>query len=83
LFYLDFVRQFSFDDEDGEHDRLEQLHCEFTCEPNKELSRLKKNLWSSEFNNLNDYFVAVENLPEFHTAMKHQNWKFLIEQEQV
>ena len=28
-FYLDFVRQFEFVDADGEHDRYEQLHCEF------------------------------------------------------
>jgi hypothetical protein len=83
LFYLDFVRQFSIDDEDGEYDHMEQLHCEFTCNPNKELNPLEKNLWSYDFKDLNDYFAAVENLSEFQTAINHQDWECLVEQEEV
>ena len=43
-FYLDFVRQFELEAGNGEYDHMEQLHCEFICEPNSELEKVEKNL---------------------------------------
>jgi len=83
LFYLEFVRQFSIDDEDGEYERMEQLHCPFTCLPNDELLIIKKNLWAYDFNSLDEYFVAIENLREFQIVILQSNWKFEVKQGEV
>ena len=83
LFYLDFVRQFELENEDGEYDHMEQLHCEFTCKPNKQLHELGKNLWAYDFESLNEYFAAVENLAEFKTAISQTGWQCKIRQEEV
>jgi hypothetical protein len=80
LFYLDFVRQFSIDDQDGEYDHMEHLHCEFTTTPNEELRQLKRNLWAFDFHNIADYFTAVEDSSEFQTAMSYQDWNCKVEQ---
>ncbi len=83
LFSLDFVRQFEIEDENGEYGHMEQLHCEFTCVSNDLLCNLQKNLWASDFDNLNEYFAAVENLSEFQIALSYKDWKCKVEQEGV
>ncbi len=82
LFYLEFVRQFSFDDV-GEYERMEQLHCTFTCLPTNELLPIQKNLWAYDFETLDEYFVTVENLREFQMAMGQSQWKFELGQGEV
>ena len=64
-FYLDFVRQFGFEDEAGEHDHFEQLHCEFLYEPGQVLRNLETNLWSFQCDSFNDFFERVEKLEDF------------------
>jgi hypothetical protein len=83
LFYLEFVRQFSFDDDAGEYERMEQLHCTFTRLPTAELFTIQKNLWAYEFASLDEYFAAIENLQEFHIAMSQSQWKFELKQGEV
>ena len=83
LFYLEFVRQFSFDDDAGEYERMEQLHCTFTCEPTDELLKIQKNLWAYDFETLDEYFLAVESLREFQIATSYRTWKFELKQGEV
>lgn len=68
LFYFDPVVQFARLDEDGEHDRFEQLHCELTCAPTEALEGTKAELWSFDYSTADAFFAAVESLPEFHAA---------------
>ncbi|OMF19720.1 hypothetical protein BK133_29765 [Paenibacillus sp. FSL H8-0548] len=65
LFYFDFVRQFTIEEE-GEYSHMEQLHCEYTFPPVDELRSLKKSLWSYDTDdNLALFFTTVESLKEF------------------
>jgi hypothetical protein len=82
LYYLDFVRQFTIEAEQ-EYDHMEQLHCEFTCEPKKELVALETNLWAYDFRSLAEFFEKVENLSEFQMATKAGGYKCEIYQEAV
>lgn len=46
-FEIEFVRQFAFNDGDGEYDYMSQLHCQFLFEPTHELRALgADDLWS-------------------------------------
>ena len=83
LFYLEFVRQFSFNDDAGEYEHMEQLHCTFTCAPTDELVKIQKNLWGYDFESLDEYFSAVENLREFQIATSQTGWKFELQQWEV
>lgn len=67
-FTMDFVRQFSYE-VDGHYSHMEQLRCGFGCPATSELKNLKKNLWAYDYKTLEEYFAAVENLPEFQIAM--------------
>lgn len=82
LCYLDYVRQFSFS-EGGEHDHMEQLHLEFTCEPTPALLRLERNQWSFDYPSLDAFFRAVESFPEFHAALGSPGWQVALRQERV
>jgi hypothetical protein len=82
LFYLDFVRQFSFYDED-QYNHMEQLHIEFTCIPTIELLTLKRNKWAFDYLSLAEYFKDVESFPEFQIVLKHRSWVVSIYQEMV
>lgn len=68
-FHFGFVRQFTFE-EDGEYDHMEQLDCSLLFEPDAELHRLETNLWSYDFGSFQAFFSAVEDLPEFHGALR-------------
>lgn len=65
LFHFGFVRQFTFEEEDGEYGGMEQLDCAVLFEPDPELRTLETSLWSSEFDSAEEFFAAVEALPEF------------------
>jgi hypothetical protein len=71
LFNVDFTRQFVHE-VDGEYDHMEQLHCTIYCEPLEELGEVKTNLWSYDFPSLEEFFAAVEALPEFQLPMTVQ-----------
>jgi hypothetical protein len=46
-FEIEFVRQYAFNDGDGEYDHMSQLHCQFQFEPVDELRALgSDDLWS-------------------------------------
>jgi hypothetical protein len=46
-FEIEFVRQFAFNDADGEYGHMSQLHCQFQFEPTDELRALgSDDLWS-------------------------------------
>ena len=83
LFYLDFVRQFTFYHLDGEYSHMEQLHCEFTCKPDKELRTLNTNLWASDRTLLDEFFQRVEELREFQIAIRSGPFDCIISQEAV
>ena len=56
LFYFDFVRQFTIE-EDG---YMEQLHCEFVFEPIEELRKLETSLPSSSFHSRFSFLTSGE-----------------------
>ena len=84
LFYLDFVRQFAIEDSEGEHDHLEQLHCEFSFEAHAGLCELETNLWSSACDSLVEFYGRVEALDEFRIpATRYLPAKLSVYQENV
>jgi hypothetical protein len=84
LFYLDFVRQFTINDEEGEYDHMEHLHCEFAYELDAILKKLETNLWSYDCDSFNDFFAKVEGLQEFQVPIaKYVPLKLNVEQEKV
>ena len=63
-FHFSFVRQFVYY-EDGESDRMAQLHCCFLYDPTPELEAVKQqNLWSLGLT-LEDFYARVEQMPAF------------------
>lgn len=69
-FYLEFLRQFEVLDEDGEHDRFEQLHCEFRF-PASEATRsfgAFDHWWFPDdpAQPWAEFVALVERRPEFH-----------------
>lgn len=83
LFYLDFVRQFTIENKQGEYDHMEQLHIEFTRQPTPELEELENNLWAYDFDSPSAFFSAVENMKEFQVVITYSNWHCEIYQEKV
>lgn len=80
LFYYDFVRQFT-DEEDGS---IQQLHCEFVFEPNKQLKKLEASKWYFENDgDLEDFLKEIENLDEFKIPLKQTPLKFNLYQEEA
>ena len=64
-FNFSFVRQYIFEDEDGEYDHMEQLELLLTFEPTAELASLpREELWSFE-KSLDQFFAEVEALPSY------------------
>jgi hypothetical protein len=70
LFYLEFVRQFSFNDDDGEYDHMEQFHFTTLYKPYKELEGLKMNKWSFDFNSFEEFFQYIESLDAFNVPLE-------------
>src|SRR5690606_33995784 len=83
LFYFDPVCQFEIVGSDGDHERFEQLHCELTCLPSPELEGLNVSLWSSECNDVDAFYAAVESLPEFQAAVRQDNYRLRVSHEDV
>ncbi len=64
-FNFSLVRQFAFDDEDGEYDHMEQLEVLLLFQPVSQLEELPSgDLWSLG-KSLGEYFREVEVLPNF------------------
>ena len=82
-FYFSFVRQFSID-VNGEYDHMEQLRCEFSCPPVPQSTEICTNLWLYDYaGNYDQYFKAVESLPQFQHGAIHAGWECTLEQEWV
>lgn len=80
LFYYDFVRQFT-DQEDG---HIQQLHCEFVFEHIKELKKLEASEWYFETDGeIEDFFKEIENFDEFKIPLRHTPLRFNLYQEEV
>jgi hypothetical protein len=82
-FEFDFTTQFIFE-EDGEYDRMEQLHLTFYYRPNKELEDLNAHIWTYDCDSINEFFSRVENMNNFKTLIeKYVPIRCEIAQEQV
>jgi hypothetical protein len=80
LFYYNFVRQFTIE-EDG---HMEQLHCEFVFEPTEELNELETQEFYFDFGgDVEDFYIHIENLEEFKVPMKGKPILFNLYQEVV
>ncbi|MBZ5752952.1 MULTISPECIES: hypothetical protein [Metabacillus] len=80
LFYYDFVRQFT-DEEDG---HIQQLHCEFVFEPIKELKKLEASEWYFDTDGeIDDFFNEIETLDEFKIPLNHKPLGLNLYQEEV
>ena len=68
---LSFVRQFTYNDDAGVYDHMEQMRCEFHfAAPLDDPDVGSVVLWSFEMP-LDDYFAQVENLPVFRAALQN------------
>jgi hypothetical protein len=82
-FMIDLVRQFSFY-EDGEYDRMEQLHCTIHYEPDDELRALGSyNAWAESFASLDEFFGAMDARPEWSVVSRKRATRLQLEQGQV
>jgi len=80
LFYLDFVRQFTVE-EDG---HMEQLHCEFVFEPTEKLNNLVTAEWYFDYEgDVEDFYTKIENLEEFKIPLKLEPLRLNIYQEEI
>ncbi len=83
LFYFDQVVQFEVKDEEGEYDHFEQTHCELTGPPSDTLGNTKYSLWSFDFATADEFYQAVEALPEFQLAVQYSPYKMNVYHEEV
>ena len=82
-FRMNLVRQFSFY-EDGEYDRMEQLHCTLHFPPDDDLRALGKfNTWAEQHASLDDFYLAVEQRPEWEIVRRKGGGTLDLSQEQV
>ncbi|MBU3093106.1 hypothetical protein KPL35_13610 [Clostridium sp. CF011] len=65
LFYSEFVRQFTFELDDGEYNGMEQLRLTIYFKPNAKLQGLDTNLWEYDCNSVEEFFNKVENMDNF------------------
>lgn len=80
LFYFDFVRQFSIE-EDG---HMEQLHCEFVFNPTEELKKLETSEWYFDYEGeIENFYRNIENMKEFQIPMNSKPIRFNLYQEEV
>ncbi|KGK81027.1 hypothetical protein [Clostridium sp. HMP27] len=83
LFHFEFVRQFSIE-EGGEYDHIEQLMLTIYFKPNAELKELETNLWTYDFNSIDQFFNEVEKMDYFKIPIeKHVPFQAEVEQEEV
>ncbi len=65
-YYVGFIRQFSFNDENDEYDHMEQMGCNFFFPATEEFIRWEGNDWSFDYNNdFARFLSAVEAMPVF------------------
>lgn len=83
LFHFEFVRQFSFEI-DGEYDHMEQLRLTIYFKSNAELKELEANLWTYDFNSVDEFFNEVEKMDYFKVPIeKYVPFQAEVEQEEV
>jgi len=65
LFQLEFVRQFTFELDDGEYNGMEQLRLTIYFKSNAELQELDTNLWEYDCDSVEEFFNKVANMNNF------------------
>mgnify|MGYP000090622589 CR=1 FL=1 len=80
--YLDFCRELTYRDEDGDS-CSKQIHAEFKCKLPDKLGYEAEDCVSDDYPNLNDFFNAVEAMPEFKAALEFPGWSFELYLEEV
>lgn len=83
LFRVDYVLQIESVAADGEHEGFEQLHCELTCPPMRQLQGVVTDIWSFAYPAVDDYYAAVEALPEFEIAVRQGSYRLRVRHEHV
>jgi len=73
--YLDFCREFSLANEEGDK-WSEQLHAEFSVSLPLKLGYPQSECSSYDHPSLGEFFAAVEKLPGFQEALELQGWSF-------
>lgn len=82
-FVCDPVCQFEVLDDEGEHDHFEQTHLEMSCDLSSALRGQFAELWSFGFSDPDEYFAAVESMPEFQLAMEPTRYRLNVYHEAV
>ena len=82
LFHFDFLRQFTVYEGD-EYSHMEHLHCEFLFKPTVELRKLEVSEWSMDYDDIDEFFIHIENLQEFKIPLNLKPIKSEIYQEEV
>ncbi|MDQ6420788.1 hypothetical protein RB620_15265 [Paenibacillus sp. LHD-117] len=85
-FFVNFVRQFSVYEDNGEYSHMEQLVSHFVFEPTDEISELESDaLWFffDEGGELEEYFAEIENQESFKAALKNKPIQFEIYQTEI
>jgi len=75
--YLDFCREFSLRDADG-NGWTEQVHAEFKTVLPAKLGHKQTDCSSYNFPDLASFFAAVEEMPEFQAGLSFPDWSFNI-----
>jgi hypothetical protein len=82
-YIVDFTRQFSHEDEDGEYAGMEQLGCSFYYESDPEFEAVTKpadwnaayrpgdQFWGAPVDHAHDWIARVEASPNFKAALVH------------
>ena len=83
-FEVDFVRQFILNDDAGEYDHMEQLHCTFYYPASlAEGKNIDFNVWSIGCSSLADFRTKVTEADGFRLALEAKPRRIRIHQEQV
>ena len=75
--YLDFCREFRLIDADGDA-WSEQVHAEFKTVLPTKLGHKQTDCASYDYESLDDFFRAVEEMPEFQAGLAFDGWDFSV-----
>lgn len=68
-FCASFIIQFSVNDAAGNYTHLEQMGCNFCCDPSKVPDREDSILWSNDFLDISAFLDAVEQAPSIRNLL--------------
>ena len=73
--YLDFCREFRLSDSEGDS-WSEQMHAEFKATLPGKLGCKQTDCASYDYPNIDEFFAAVEKMPEFKMSLLFSEWSF-------